>query len=88
MKNKTMTTKKEKKKCKYCDEIIKKLRKDSVTCGRKKCKKEYQREYMKLEKFKSYNRDYQKITQKALWELFKRHKKEFRKIRNKLWRER
>ncbi|MBA7687931.1 hypothetical protein ES703_96405 [subsurface metagenome] len=75
----------DKRKCEYCHKTIKKPRKDSVTCGRKKCKKEYNREYNKSENFKSYNKDYQKITQRALWELVQRHKKEFRKIRNKLW---
>lgn len=74
----------DKRKCKYCHKIIKKPRKDSVTCGRKKCKEEYNRDYTKSEKAMSYNRDYQKITQQALWELFKRHKKEYRKIRKKL----
>lgn len=71
-------------KCKYCHKIIKKLRKDSVTCGKTKCKEEYNRDYNKSEKAKSYNRNYQKISQRALWELFNRHKREYRKIRKKL----
>jgi len=77
-------TKKEKMNCKYCKRKIKNPRKDAVTCGRKKCKEEYNRDYTKSEKAMSYNRDYQKISQRAFWELFKRHKREYRKIRKKL----
>lgn len=71
-------------KCKYCKETIKKPRKDSVTCGRKECRKKYNRDYNKSEKVITYNRNFQRISQMALRELGRRHRKEFREIRNKL----
>ena len=72
------------KKCKYCKVIIKKLKKNSVTCGKNFCIKSYRNEYAKRDSVKEYNKKYQIITNKALWVLAKKHKKEFREIRDKL----
>lgn len=74
---------KRKKKCKYCKETIKKLRKDSVTCGRKNCIFKYRNEYQRVNR-KEYNKKYQQKQQRSLWILVGRHKTEFRKIRGEL----
>lgn len=70
-------------KCKYCKKK-KNPRIDAVTCGDKECRKKYNRDYNKLEKVITYNRNFQRVSQMALRELGRRHRKEFREIRNKL----
>ncbi len=74
-------------KCKYCKTKIKNPKKNSVTCGKKECVRKYRLEYAKGDNTKEYNKNYQRISQRALWVLAKRHIKEFRKIRNKLNKE-